>query len=161
MQGDPKVIEYLNRPASRAYVDQSILAALSAARQLGPARSGKVWHKESIEAMEHADRINFLDGFSNMQVLDPLRIGRNVQEVIDCDRATEMTARPLYQEAATCCHQMEVYVTRDLFELLMMDEEHHIDFLETELDLINRIGLELLHPEAYRRAREGRRALTL
>ena len=108
---------------------------------------GKVWRKESIEEMEHADRIIdriiFLDGFPNMQVLDPLRIGQNVQEVIDCDLATEMTARALYQEAATYCHQVEDYVTRDLFESLMTDEEHHIDFLETQLDLIKRIGLEL------------------
>ena len=108
---------------------------------------GKVWRKESIEEIEHADRIIdriiFLDGFPNMQVLDPLRIGQNVQEVIDCDLAEEVSARALYQEAATYCHQVEDYVTRDLFESLMTDEEHHIDFLETQLDLIKRIGLEL------------------
>ena len=107
----------------------------------------KVWRKESIEEMEHTDlitdRIIFLDGFPNMQVLDPLRIGQNVQEVIDCDLAAEMSARALYQEAATYCHQVKDYVTRDLFESLMKDEEHHIDFLETQLDLIKRIGLEL------------------
>jgi bacterioferritin len=83
--------------------------------------------------MEHADRITdrsiFLDGFPNMQVLDPLRIGQNVQEVIDCDLATEMTARALYQEVATYCHQVGDYVTRDLFE--------------SQLDLIKRIGREL------------------
>ena len=107
----------------------------------------KVWRKESIEEMEHADlitdRIIFLDGFPNMQVLDPLRIGQNVQEIIDCDLATEITARALYQEAATYCHQVKDYITRDLFESLMKDEEHHIDFLETQIDLIKRIGLEL------------------
>jgi bacterioferritin len=107
----------------------------------------KVWRKESIEEMQHADRITdriiFLDGFPNMQVLDPLRIGQNVQEVIDCDLAAEMSARALYQEAATHCHQVKDYVTRDLFESLMKDEEHHIDFLETQIDLIKRIGLEL------------------
>ena len=107
----------------------------------------KVWRKESIEEMEHADlitdRIIFLDGFPNMQVLDPLRIGQNVQEIIDCDLATEMTARALYQEAATYCHQVKDYVTRDLFESLMKDEEHHIDFLETQLDLVAKLGVEL------------------
>jgi bacterioferritin len=107
----------------------------------------KVWRKESIEEMRHADRITdriiLLDGFPNMQVLDPLRIGQNVPEVTDCDLAAEMSARALYQEPATYCHQVKDYVTRDLFESLMKDEEHHIDFLETHLDLIRRIGLEL------------------
>jgi bacterioferritin len=102
---------------------------------------------ESIEEMEHADkftdRILFLDGFPNMQVLDPLRIGQNVKEIIECDLASEIAARVLYQEAATHCHAVKDYVSRDLFEQLMKDEEHHIDFLETQLDLINRIGLEL------------------
>ena len=97
--------------------------------------------------MQHADRIMdriiFLDGFPNMQVLDPLRIGQNVKEVIDCDLAAEISARNLYQEAATHCHSVKDYVSRDLFEDLMKDEEHHIDFLETQLDLIGRIGLEL------------------
>ena len=78
-----------------------------------------------------------------LQVLDPLHIGQNVREVLDCDLALEMAARALYQEAATYCHGVKDYVSRDLFESLMKDEEHHIDFLETQLDLINRIGLEL------------------
>jgi bacterioferritin len=107
----------------------------------------KVWRKESIEEMQHADRITdriiFLEGFPNMQVLDPLRIGQNVREIIDCDLAAEMSARALYEEAATHCHAVKDYVTRDLFEDLMKDEEHHIDFLETQIDLIKRIGLEL------------------
>ena len=89
------------------------------------------------------DRIVFLDGFPNMQVLDPLHIGQTVKEVLDCDLAAEISARTLYEEAATHCHAVRDYVTRDLFESLMKDEEHHIDFLETQLDLIGRIGLEL------------------
>jgi bacterioferritin len=104
----------------------------------------KVWRKESIEEMEHADkftdRILFLDGFPNLQVLDPLRIGQNVKEIIECDLASEISARALYQEAATYCHGVKDYVSRYLFESLMKDEEHHIDFLETQLDLIQRIG---------------------
>jgi len=100
----------------------------------------KVWRKESIEEMHHADRftdrILFLDGFPNMQVLDPLRIGQNVKEIIECDLAAEHSARNLYQEAATYCHSVKDYVSRDLFEGLMKDEEGHIDFLETQLDLI-------------------------
>ena len=73
--------------------------------------------------MEHADklveRIIFLDGFPNMQVLDPLHIGQNVKEVLDCDLAPEMSARALYEEAATHCHAVKDYVSRDLFEKLM------------------------------------------
>ena len=75
----------------------------------------KIWRKESIEEMEHADklvhRIIFLDGFPNMQVLDPLHIGQTVKEVLDCDLAAEMSARALYEEAATYCHGAKDYVT--------------------------------------------------
>ena len=148
MQGDPKVIDYLNKglrheltAINQYWLHYRLLA------NWGLLEMAKVWRKESIEEMQHADRITdriiFLDGFPNMQVLDPLRIDQNVQEVIDCDLAAEMSARALYQEAATYCHQVKDYVTRDLFESLMKDEEHHIDFLETQIDLIKRIGLEL------------------
>ena len=148
MQGDPQVVEYLNKglrheltAINQYWLHYRLLA------NWGLSDMAKVWRKESIEEMQHADRITdriiFLDGFPNMQTLDPLRIGQNVKEIIDCDLAVEMSARALYQEAATHCHSVKDYVTRDLFENLMMDEEHHIDFLETQLDLINRIGLEL------------------
>src|SRR5579863_1321630 len=148
MKGDDRVIEYLNR---------SLRSELTAINQYwlhyrildnwGYKELAKKWRKESIEEMEHADkltfRILFLEGFPNMQVLDPLRIGQNVKEIIECDLAAEHSARNLYQEAATYCHGVKDYVSRDLFESLMKDEEHHIDFLETQLDLIGRIGLEL------------------
>src|SRR5215469_14030639 len=148
MQGDPKVIEYLNKglrheltAINQYWLHYRLLA------NWGLKEMAKVWRKESIEEMRHADRITdriiFLEGFPNMQVLDPLRIGQNVKEIIDCDLAAEHSARNLYQEAATHCHSVKDYVTRDLFESLMKDEEHHIDFLETQLDLIKRIGLEL------------------
>ena len=148
MQGDPQVVEYLNKglrheltAINQYWLHYRLLA------NWGLSDMAKVWRKESIEEMQHADRITdriiFLDGFPNMQTLDPLRIGQNVKEIIDCDLAAEMNARALYEEAATHCHSVKDYVTRDLFENLMMDEEHHIDVLETQLDLINRIGLEL------------------
>jgi bacterioferritin len=148
MQGDPQVVEYLNKglrheltAINQYWLHYRLLA------NWGLSDMAKVWRKESIEEMQHADRITdriiFLDGFPNMQTLDPLRIGQNVKEIIDCDLAAEMNARALYEEAATHCHSVKDYVTRDLFENLMMDEEYHIDFLETQLDLINRIGLEL------------------
>jgi bacterioferritin len=148
MQGEPKVIEYLNK---------ALRHELTAVNQYwlhyrlldnwGYKDLAKQWRKESIEEMEHADklidRIIFLDGFPNMQVLDPLHIGQNVKEVLDCDLAAEMSARALYQEAATQCHGVKDYVTRDLFEKLMSDEEHHIDFLETQIDLVDKLGVQL------------------
>jgi bacterioferritin len=148
MQGDAKVIEHLNKALRHELtaVNQYWLH-YRLLNNWGLLDMAKVWRKESIEEMQHADRITdriiFLDGFPNMQVLDPLRIGQDVREIIECDLAAEMSARDLYQEAATHCHGVKDYVTRDLFEGLMKDEEHHIDFLETQLDLIKRIGLEL------------------
>jgi bacterioferritin len=148
MKGDAKVIEYLNK---------ALRHELTAVNQYwlhyrlldnwGLKDLAKQWRKESIEEMEHADklieRIIFFDGFPNLQVLDPLHIGQNVKEVLDCDLGAEMSARALYQEAATYCQTAKDYVTRDLFEKLMSDEEHHIDFLETQLDLVSRLGVEL------------------
>ena len=148
MQGDAKVIDYLNK---------ALRSELTSINQYwlhyrildnwGLLEMAKVWRKESIEEMEHADtftaRILFLEGFPNMQVLDPLRIGQNVKEILECDLAAEHSARALYQEAATYCHSVKDYVTRDMFEGVMKDEEDHIDFLETQLDLIKRVGLEL------------------
>lgn len=148
MKGDPKVIEYLNK---------GLRSELTAINQYwlhyrildnwGFRDLAKKWKAESIEEMHHADkfaeRILFLDGFPNMQVLDPLRIGQTVKEVMECDLAAEHDAHSLYQEAATYCHSVKDYVSRDLFEELMKDEEHHIDFLETQLDLIKKVGLEL------------------
>jgi bacterioferritin len=148
MKGDPKVIEYLNR---------GLRSELTAVSQYwlhyrlldnwGLKSLAKTWRKESIEEMEHADkfvdRIIFLDGFPNMQVLDPLHIGQNVKEILDADLAAEVGARALYQEAATYCHSVKDYPSRDLFEELMSDEEHHIDYLETQLDLVKKLGVEL------------------
>ena len=148
MRGEPGVLDYLNK---------ALRHELTAVNQYwlhyrlldnwGYKSLAKQWRKESIEEMEHADklveRIIFLDGFPNMQVLDPLHIGQNVKEVLDCDLAAEISARTLYAEAATHCHSVRDYVTRDLFEKLMHDEEEHIDFLETQFDLVAKLGLEL------------------
>jgi bacterioferritin len=78
-----------------------------------------------------------------MQVLDPLRIGQTIKEVIECDLAAEHDARNLYLEAASYCDSVNDRVSKDLFEELTADEEHHIDFLETQLELINQVGLQL------------------
>src|SRR5947208_2203429 len=148
MQGDARVIEFLNRGLRHelAAINQYWLH-YRLLDNWGYRALAKKWRQESIEEMQHADkivvRIIFLDGFPNMQVIDPLRIGQNVREVLDCDLAAEMSARALYQEAATHCHAVRDYVTRDLFEELMHDEEEHIDYLETQLDLVAKLGLEL------------------
>src|SRR5271156_1845472 len=148
MKGNPKVIEYLNH---------ALRHELTAVNQYwlhyrlldnwGYKVLAKKWRTESIEEMQHADKLIertiFLDGFPNMQTLESLHIGQTVKEVVDRDLQAEMDARALYEEAATYCHSVKDYVSRDLFEQLMKDEEHHIDFLETQLDLIKRIGLEL------------------
>jgi bacterioferritin len=148
MRGDARVIEYLNRGLRHelAAINQYWLH-YRLLDNWGYRALAKYWRKESIEEMEHADklvaRIIFLDGFPNMQVIDPLHIGQNVKEVLDCDLAAEMSARALYEEAATHCHAVKDYVTRDLFEMLMHDEEEHIDFLETQLALVASLGVEL------------------
>lgn len=148
MRGDTTVIEYLNKAlrSELTSINQYWLH-YRLLENWGYRDLARKWRKESIEEMEHADkvvhRIIFLDGFPNMQVLDPLRIGQNVREVLDCDLATEMAARALYEEAATYCHGAKDYVSRDLFEDLMKDEEKHIDFLETQLTLVASLGLEL------------------
>ena len=148
MQGDARVIEYLNRGLRHelAAINQYWLHYRLLANW-GFLDLAKYWRKESIEEMQHADklveRILFLDGFPNMQVIDPLHIGQNVKEVLDCDLAAEMHARALYEEAATHCHAAKDYVSRDLFEGIMKDEEDHIDFLETQLDLVSKLGVEL------------------
>ncbi len=148
MKGEPKVVEYLNRGL------RSELTAISQywlhfrlLDNWGYLDLAKFWRKESIEEMNHADRfvdrILFLGGFPNFQELDPLRIGQNVQEIIECDLAAEIEARALYLEAAHYSETVNDRVSKNLFEALATDEEGHIDFLETQLELITQIGLPL------------------
>src|SRR6201987_5554657 len=136
LKGDGKVVEFLNKELRHELtaVNQYWLH-YRLLENWGYKDLAKQWRKESIEEMQHADklveRIIFLDGFPNMQVLDPLRIGQTVKEVLDCDLVAELSARALYQEAAGHCHAVRDYVTRDLFDKLMADEESHIEFLGT------------------------------
>lgn len=148
MRGDAKVIEYLNR---------GLRSELTAINQYwlhyrildnwGYKELAKKWREESIEEMQHADRfvdrILFFDGFPNMQSLDPLRIGETVEEIIRADLAAENEARALYLEAAQYCDSVNDRVTKILFESLAADEEGHIDFLETQLELIKQVGVQL------------------
>ena len=149
MKGDAKVIEYLNR---------ALRLELTAVNQywlhyrllddMGFAKLAKKERAESIEEMQHADRlitrIIFLEGFPNLQVLDPLEIGQNIKEILEADLRGEYTARNYYKDGRDICHEAGDYVSMALFEELMKDEEGHIDFLETQLDLLKTLG-----PERY------------
>ncbi|HET6379311.1 MAG TPA: bacterioferritin [Methylocella sp.] len=148
MRGDEKVIEYLNR---------GLRSELTSINQYwlhyrifdnwGYKELAKKWREESVDEMRHADRfvtrILFLEGFPNLQVLDPLRIGQSVEEIIRCDLATEMTARALFTEAAEYCFSVRDFVSKELFDDMLIDEEKHIDFLETQLELIKQVGVQL------------------
>jgi bacterioferritin len=100
--------------------------------------------EESMEEMQHADRlvsrIIFLQGFPNLQTLAPLRIGQNVKEVLECDLASEYEAQSHYSRAREICHNAQDYISMQLFDELLKDEEGHIDFIETQLDLLTRVG---------------------
>jgi len=147
MKGDTKVIEYLNR---------ALRSELTAINQYwlhyrlqhdwGYTKLAQKSREESIEEMHHADklmdRIIFLEGHPNLQTLDPLRIGQNVKECLECDLAAEQEARALYQEAAIYCRSVGDIPSANIFEELMADEEGHIDFIETQLDLMSDIGAD-------------------
>lgn len=145
MKGDPKVIEYLNK---------SLRHELTAVNQYwlhyrlqedwGYQKLAKKSREESIEEMQHADtlieRITFLEGHPNLQMLDPLKIGENVKETLECDLEAEYSARALYKEARELCRDQGDYVSMGIFEKLLAAEEGHIDFLETQLGLMKDIG---------------------
>lgn len=147
MRGDTKVIEYLNR---------ALRSELTAVSQYwlhyrlqddwGLKRMADKSREESIEEMNHADklieRILFLDGHPNLQTLDPLRIGQDPKETLECDLAAEQEAQALYKEARAYCQSVGDFVSMEIFQELLTDEEGHIDFLETQLDLHDRIGAE-------------------
>lgn len=145
MKGDKKVIEYLNaalRSELTAVSQYWLHYRLQDDWGLGHLAAKS--RAESIEEMNHADRlierIIFLEGHPNLQKLDPLRIGQNAKESMECDLAGEHDARTLYIEARDHCESVGDYVTKALFEALIADEEGHIDFLETQLDLLDRLG---------------------
>jgi bacterioferritin len=147
MKGDPKVIEHLNK---------ALRLELTAINQYwlhyrlvedwGYVKLAKREREESIEEMHHADRladrIIFLEGLPNMQQLNPLQIGQTVKEVLEADLVGEYEARIAYSEAREVCRIAGDYVSMALFEDLLKDEEGHINFLETQLRLLNEIGAE-------------------
>ena len=146
MKGDPQVIDFLNK---------ALLNELTAINQYwlhyrmldnwGIKRLADYERHESIDEMKHADtladRILFLDGLPNFQALGKLKVGEGVEEILKCDLALEHEAVPLLKEAIAHCEAVRDYVSREIFERILESEEEHVDFLETQFDMIERMGL--------------------
>ena len=144
---DPKIIEFLN---------EALKNELTAVNQYwlhyrmldnwGIARLAAFEREESIDEMKHADllaeRILFLGGLPNFQMLGRLNVGETVEEILKCDLILEEIAIPLLRDAVEYCEKARDYVTRDLFAKILESEEHHLDELEKQFDLIKRMGIE-------------------
>ncbi len=147
MKGDAKVIEYLNKALGNELVaiNQYFLHA-KMYKDWGLKALAKWEYGESIEEMNHADklieRILFLEGLPNLQDLGKLHIGENVREMLESDLKIEHEGRQDYIDAIAYCEQVKDYVSRDLFRHILADEEDHIDHIETELGLIDKVGIE-------------------
>lgn len=145
MKGDKQVIEFLNKALKLELtaVNQFFLHA-RILDDWGFETLGKKMMEESVEEMQHADtiiqRILQIEGHPNLQDLAGLRIGQTVKEMHEVDLQTEYEAKALYTEALTLCEEKKDYVTRELFTKILGDEEEHIDWLETRLSLIERVG---------------------
>ena len=145
MKGDAKVIEFLNKALYNELIaiNQYFLHA-KMLKNWGLKELGEHEYKESIDEMKHADRlaerILFLDGLPNFQALGKLKIGENPRELLECDLALELEALPVLREAIAYCEGMGDAVSRKLFTDILDSEEEHIDWIETQLALIARLG---------------------
>ena len=146
MKGDPKVVQRLNEVLTNELtaIDQYFLHA----KMFGHWGLGQLAGRErkaSIDEMKHADalieRILFLEGLPNLQDLHKLLIGENVKEALECDLRLELAAHPVLRAAIADCEAAADYVSRELFRDILASEEEHIDWLEIQLDLIDRLGL--------------------
>jgi bacterioferritin len=147
MKGDVKVVEFLNRVLRNELmaINQYFLHSRMF-KDWGLNVLGDYEFNESVDEMKHADmlieRILFLEGLPNMQDIGKLRIGEHTQEMLECDLALEMDAIPDLREAIEYCESCKDYVSRDLFDQILDSEEEHVDWLETQLDLIQRVGIK-------------------
>jgi bacterioferritin len=146
VKGDAKVLDFLNQALKNELT--SINQYFLHARMLdnwGMKHLGKLEYDESIDEMRHADRlikrILFLEGLPNLQDLGKLYLGENVREILECDLRREMEAHPLYQAAIAHCESVKDFVSREILVYIQRSEEEHIDFIEEQLGLIEKMGL--------------------
>jgi len=147
MKGDPKIIEFLNQALKNELtaINQYFLHSRML-RDWGVSELAANEYKESIEEMNHADwlieRILFLEGLPNLQDLGKIFIGENVQEILECDMKVEQIAVPVLKDGIEYAEKIRDYGTRDLLFKILHNEEEHIDYLETQFDLIGQIGIQ-------------------
>jgi bacterioferritin len=147
MKGDSKVIKYLNKALKNELVaiNQYFLHARMF-ENWGLNELNEKEYEESIDEMKHADalikRILFLEGLPNLQDIGKIQVGENTEEIMRCDLAVELEAVPVLREAIEYCEQARDYVSRELFEDILASEEEHMDWLETQLELIEKVGLQ-------------------
>nr|WP_281174843.1 bacterioferritin [Kiloniella litopenaei] len=147
MKGDKKVIEHLNTALTHELtaINQYYLHS-KLLQDWGVEGLAKHEYKESIEEMQHADklmdRILLLDGFPNLQNLNKLKIGEDVEEILKCDLAGELEAVEVYKEGIAYCESVKDYGSRELLREILVDEEEHVDHLESQFELIKRVGIQ-------------------
>ena len=147
MKGDEKVIEFLNKALTNELtaINQYWLH-YRVLDDWGVTKLAEYERHESIDEMKHADmlaeRVLFLNGLPNFQAIHNLRVGETVEEILKADLAVEHDAIPLLKDAVAYCESVRDFVSRDLFANILSSEEEHVDFLETQFDMIERMGLE-------------------